>query len=896
MTRNRVGHGEALHAVFLTIVCHGFPDSALNLDRQDFIPFCSERQIFNHRLAEDVFIIDVVPAFESIPFLSGFLRLTYLISVDDLDCGLIVIHVDVRIERYRVNLDPVQGEGGVVPYERKVVLARNSKAPELSRDQRVPFSRKVLYGVTGERNRMNSRLFIVRIHRHRHRIAILLPGRPKRGPVIIREDDHLLIALPDGMDRKVARRHYGVGERYECASLARHAPGIAGVVGPGKTLGEILCKSVTRKELDCVIGPFIPIQLDGILRVAMELDGKGVLLRQGAGAVTIVLPAVTIRNADCIVCNVCIDFLDPRLVGRCFHRRFRARIKHDRAAERAAFQHQAEAVHGIVATGRDLYVAGNRAVARDRHADGRIARVAADVKGEVACLSGDRRILDHHVAVVVGHYVAAPDAGSVDDHVVQRQVAVVLNQEACILGRRCDRTVLERDRVVLEELEPVVFRSGRADALAAEVVGEACEVNCEASRELALRRDNAVARAVLQHRDRVAVLSIRERRFKRRVADGLYDPVIGISDFRDCFTDLPPFVCTLDRALAANNVLSIGFNCIFTAGNELRVIAPGSGPCIELAAADFDTACICSSKPDITAERAAGNNGGTGSGRVGVQGIRTHNCAAGYVDGNVSSIHNLNAHVITFSADRTAIDGDFTAVAVEHTDRRCFLRIDRAAVDGDLAGAVVVDRVCCRARACVVEVAAVHDERPLVADQVTGIAAGIIVGTIPSPGRICAADQFAVLTAVLDRQGAEVPNQCRSSAARALTDDFMAIEVKNDILARINCQGISFNRNCIIREHGDRDFTGQLVRRRDRVLQARILGLVRSIGHGRLIHRVNQHIVEIDGDTRFCAVGQTVVDLPQTTFADYERRALAALRERAFDRAVSDCDVEVQRS
>ena len=49
-----------------------------------------------------------------------------------------------------------------------------------------------------------------------------------------------------------------------------------------------------------------------------------------------------------------------------------------------------------------------------------------------------------------------------------------------------------------------------------------------------------------------------------------------------------------------------------------------------------------------------------------------------------------------------AIDRNASAVVVEHTDRRCFLRINYAIIDRDLTGTIVVDCIYSATRTCVI--------------------------------------------------------------------------------------------------------------------------------------------------------------------------------------------------
>ena len=82
-------------------------------------------------------------------------------------------------------------------------------------------------------------------------------------------------------------------------------------------------------------------------------------------------------------------------------------IKDDVASHRASLEHQLEAVLGIAARGEYLNITVDHALTLHRHADGRIACVAADVEGEAACGVGiDGRSVDDNVAVVIRQRVS----------------------------------------------------------------------------------------------------------------------------------------------------------------------------------------------------------------------------------------------------------------------------------------------------------------------------------------------------------------------------------------------------------------------------------------------------------------------------------------------------------
>ena len=230
-------------------------------------------------------------------------------------------------------------------------------------------------------------------------------------------------------------------------------------------------------------------------------------LRDVALEVSVVFPRISRRR-----------FLDVLLIllDRC---QFRPLRHHERSRMRPALQRQAEPVPRAVSGRRHFDVAVNHAIALHRHAHRRIARVPANVERKPAGrVRVDRRVVDHDLAVVVAQRVRRGVVRVVQRqlHPLQRQVAVVLDQHLRVLGVDCP--VLERDLVVLQQLECLRLRPRRADQRAVHRVREAREVNRQTLRaELALRRLQPVARAAGQQRDRVAVHRRVPRRLQRAV-------------------------------------------------------------------------------------------------------------------------------------------------------------------------------------------------------------------------------------------------------------------------------------------------------------------------------------------------------------------------------------------
>ena len=192
---------------------------------------------------------------------------------------------------------------------------------------------------------------------------------------------------------------------------------------------------------------------------------------------------------------------------------------------------------------------------------GGIAAVAAHVKGHAAGRVGaDGAALHGHVAVVVGQRVRGGVACVVQRqrHALQGQVAVVLNQEQGLLG--IDGTILEGDLVVLQQLEGLALGSGAADQLAVHRVGVAVEVHRQAGGgKLALRSNDAVAGAVLQQLDRLAVIGRCNRSLQAGIAD--------LADLGHSLGDDPP-LAILHRALLRHDVAGSGLLAVAASGDE----------------------------------------------------------------------------------------------------------------------------------------------------------------------------------------------------------------------------------------------------------------------------------------------------------------------------------------
>ena len=212
-------------------------------------------------------------------------------------------------------------------------------------------------------------------------------------------------------------------------------------------------------------------------------------------------------------------FGDGYLLRIRFQRRFRGIVHHDIARESSACQSQPEAVLRVAAGCGNFNFAVDCTSAGYRHMHRRIAGVPAHVERKAARrIRVDCRTVNNYIAVVVRQRIGAVVAGIVQRqrHALQHQIAVVLHQDLRL--RRVDFTVLERDLIVLQQLESVRFRSRAADRGSIHCVGISRKVHRQAARELALRNHDSVAAAVFQQLDRISVFRRRKGLFKAGVA------------------------------------------------------------------------------------------------------------------------------------------------------------------------------------------------------------------------------------------------------------------------------------------------------------------------------------------------------------------------------------------
>ena len=364
-----------------------------------------------------------------------------------------------------------------------------------------------------------------------------------------------------------------------------------------------------------------------------------------------------------------------RLRGRGGHGGLGGFVEDDAAVHGAASQGQGQAVLGVVVGSGDLHVTVDHGGTCHGHADGGVAAVAAHVERHVASLRRDRRVVDHNVAVVIGHCVTAPDAGAVNSHAIQRQVAVVLDQEASILRRGRDLAVREGDGVVPQQLEAVVFRSAGTNTFTAEVVGMTAKVNRQTGSELALRHLDAVAGAVSQHRDGVAVLGRRKGSFQ-----GL---VLGLADLSD--VDLGDQSAVLPLVVSGSSrseVSVLGHSRLLGRGCHGRLSAVG--------------------QHDVAVHLAALKRQAEAVLRVAVAGIDLHVtvdlgvAGHGHVDGGVAAVAaDIERYVARLRSDRGVLDHNVAVVVGQHiaVAARQVSAVQRHVVQSQIA--VVLDQHLC---------------------------------------------------------------------------------------------------------------------------------------------------------------------------------------------------------
>ena len=122
-----------------------------------------------------------------------------------------------------------------------------------------------------------------------------------------------------------------------------------------------------------------------------------------------------------------------------------------------------------------------------RHGDSHITillETAVDVKGHIALLGDDGGVLDYDVAAVVGHRICAVRSGhtaAVDDHAVQRQVAIVLEYHGNPGVGGIHGAAFHRDLAAREQLEALALRArGTGKRRFINRVGKAIKVNGQA--------------------------------------------------------------------------------------------------------------------------------------------------------------------------------------------------------------------------------------------------------------------------------------------------------------------------------------------------------------------------------------------------------------------------------
>ena len=154
----------------------------------------------------------------------------------------------------------------------------------------------------------------------------------------------------------------------------------------------------------------------------------------------------------------------------------------------------------------DLHGAIDNGLTGDGHANiAVIAKAAVHVEGHAVLLSNNGSILDDHIAAVVGQGVSLVSGQicAVQHHVLQRQVAVVLDQHLS-LGAG-DLAVFESNGGILQQLEPLGLRALGADQLAGNIKGKALEVH---GKTAAGGNNNAVAISIFQQLDGFALFYV----------------------------------------------------------------------------------------------------------------------------------------------------------------------------------------------------------------------------------------------------------------------------------------------------------------------------------------------------------------------------------------------------
>ena len=252
---------------------------------------------------------------------------------------------------------------------------------------------------------------------------------------------------------------------------------------------------------------------------------------------------------------------DGYLLRGLFKRRFSGSVHHDLTTDASARQRQPETILRVVTGCRYFNFAVDCASAGYRYMHRRIAAVPAHIE-RIATrrIRVDRRIVDHDIAVIVRQRIGTAVAGIVQRqrHFLQRQIAVVLNQNLRLCRSNC--TVLKRDLIVLQQLEAVRFRSRAADRGSIHRVGISRKVHRQAGSELALRHHDSVAAAIAKQSDRSSVFRSRKGLFKAFIL--LSFPVCGYAGHKVRRADYIEFIDLIINVAVIEQIGPIVIVCL----------------------------------------------------------------------------------------------------------------------------------------------------------------------------------------------------------------------------------------------------------------------------------------------------------------------------------------------
>ena len=120
-----------------------------------------------------------------------------------------------------------------------------------------------------------------------------------------------------------------------------------------------------------------------------------------------------------------------------------------------------------------------------------IAGPIIEIKGNLAVGGKQGAVLNHHIAAVVAGHILTVAPGAVHRHIIQSQIAVVLEQDFGRIGARLDGTIFKCHRGALQQLKAIGLRSGRPHRGINDGVGKAVQVNGKGSATGTLNLDTA---------------------------------------------------------------------------------------------------------------------------------------------------------------------------------------------------------------------------------------------------------------------------------------------------------------------------------------------------------------------------------------------------------------------